>query len=98
MSGNIGLVFNGYINVPSDGIYAFYTYSDDGSELWIDDELVVDNGGPHSSMERSGSIALRKGLHKIAVRYFDSNGGLLEAGLTDENGQHIPFSDGMLKH
>ena len=98
VSGNIGLVFNGYINVPSDGIYAFYTYSDDGSELWIDDELVVDNGGPHSSMERSGSIALRKGLHKIAVRYFDSNGGLLEAGLTDENGQHIPFSDGMLKH
>ena len=98
VSGNIGLVFNGYIDIPSDGMYAFYTYSDDGSGLWIDDELVVDNDGLHSREERTGCISLRKGLHKFMVRYFDSNGGILEAGMTDSSGQHIPFGPGMLKH
>ena len=98
VSGNIGLVFDGYIHLPSDGVYAFYTYSDDGSGLWIDGELVVDNDGLHSREEKTGSIALRKGLHKFSLRYFDSNGGILEAGMTDEVGRHIPFPEGMLKH
>ncbi len=98
VNGNIGLVFDGYIHLPSDGVYAFYTYSDDGSGLWIDGELVVDNDGLHSREEKTGSIALRKGLHKLTLRYFDSNGGVLEAGMTDPDGRHIPFSEGMLKH
>ncbi len=98
VSGNIGLVFNGYIDIPSDGIYAFYTYSDDGSEIRVDDILVVDNDGLHSREERTGSIALRKGLHKFSLRYFDSNGGILEAGMTDASGRHIPFSENMLRH
>ena len=98
VSGNIGLVFNGYIDIPADGVYAFYTYSDDGSRLFIDDELVVDNDGLHSREERTGSIALRKGFHKFALRYFDSNGGMLDAGMTDASGRHIPFTENMLKH
>lgn len=98
VSVNIGLVFNGYIDIPSDGIYAFYTYSDDGSGLWIDDSLVVDNDGLHSREEHTGSIALRAGLHKFALRYFDSNGGILEAGMTDASGHHSPFPEDMLKH
>lgn len=96
--GNIGLVFDGYVQVPRDGIYSFYTYSDDGSMLEIDGRKVVDNDGLHPRTERSGQIALRRGLHKFSLRYFDTNGGILEAGMIDDTGARCPFAPGMLKH
>ncbi|MDD4644854.1 MAG: glycoside hydrolase family 38 C-terminal domain-containing protein, partial [Bacteroidales bacterium] len=42
-----GVVYDGYINVPADGNYTFYTTSDDGSSLMIDDVLITDNDGAH---------------------------------------------------
>lgn len=96
--GNIGLLFDGYIEVPADGIYSFYTYSDDGSTLEIDSRTVVDNDGLHPRRERSGQAALRRGLHKFSLRYFDSNGGMLEAGIIDAAGVRQPFGPGTFKH
>lgn len=98
VSGDIGLIFNGYFQVRKDGVYAFYTYSDDGSTLSIDDYLVVDNDGLHSRTEKTGSVALRKGWHKFTLKYFDSNGGVLEAGMTDSDGRHLPFASDSFKH
>ena len=96
--GDIGLIFDGYIEIPDDGIYSFYTYSDDGSMLRIGGRLVVDNDGLHSRSERSGQIALQRGLHPIELRYFDTNGGVLEAGMIDREGRRIPFTAGMFRH
>lgn len=98
VSGDIGLVFNGYFQVHRDGVYAFYTYSDDGSTLSIDDYLVVDNDGLHSRVEKTGSVALRRGWHKFTLRYFDSNGGILKAGMTDPEGRHLPFETSSFRH
>lgn len=67
--------FNGYLKIPKDGIYNFFTQSDDGSKLFIDDEEVVDNDGEHGTVEKSGKTGLKKGYHKIRVIYFDSGGG-----------------------
>ncbi|HSV09393.1 MAG TPA: PA14 domain-containing protein, partial [Hanamia sp.] len=66
--------FTGYINVPSDGQYTFYTSSDDGSNLYIDGVKVVDNDGPHGMQENSGTIGLKAGLHAISVGYFNQTG------------------------
>ena len=98
VTGNIGLICDGYIDIPADGIYSFYTYSDDGSTLAIDGRTVVDNDGLHSRTERSGQAALRRGVHSFSLRYFDTNGGVLEAGIIDSEGRRIPFSSRMLKH
>lgn len=98
VSGNIGLLFEGWLDIPEDGIYSFYTYSDDGSVVRVDGDVVVDNDGAHSRVERSGQAALSKGLHRLEIRYFDSNGGILEAGLIDSAGVRRPFAEGMLKH
>ena len=98
VTGNIGLICDGYIDIPADGIYSFYTYSDDGSTLAIDGRTVVDNDGLHSRPERSGQAALRRGVHSFSLRYFDTNGGVLEAGIIDSEGRRIPFSSRMLKH
>ncbi|RYY48274.1 MAG: T9SS type A sorting domain-containing protein [Chitinophagaceae bacterium] len=71
----IGLSFTGYINVPADGVYTFYTTSDDGSKLLIDNVLVVDNDGLHGAQEKSGTIGLKAGKHAINGQFFEQGGG-----------------------
>ena len=73
---NFGVQYNGYIKIPKDGIYTFYTNSDDGSSLFIDDQMIVSNDGQHAPEERSGTIELRAGFHKIKVWFFQGGGGM----------------------
>ena len=72
---HFGLVFEGWVNSPEDGIYTFFLASDDGSRLWIGDELVVDNDGLHGERELAGAIGLKHGWHPIRVEYFNAGGG-----------------------
>jgi photosystem II stability/assembly factor-like uncharacterized protein len=72
---HFGFRYKGYISVPTDGDYTFYTSSDDGSRLLIGTTLVVDNDGLHGAQERSGVIGLKAGKHAITVVYFDQTGG-----------------------
>ncbi len=65
----------GYIYIPSDGTYSFKLNSDDGSWLFIDGQLVVNNGGDHGPREAFGSITLTKGYYSITVKFFESFGG-----------------------
>ncbi len=69
-----GLVFAGYIRIDKTGGYAFYTTSDDGSVLYIDDKLIVNNDGDHGFDEKEGNCLLEKGYHTIKLMYFDSGG------------------------
>jgi signal transduction histidine kinase len=39
-SDKVGLVFDGYIRMPTDGSYAFWTKSDDGSKLFIGSQFL----------------------------------------------------------
>jgi len=68
------LTLAGYIRVPLDGTYTFHLWSDDGSALYIDDNEVVDNDGPHGRQERKGAVALRAGLHPVRVEYYQGVG------------------------
>ena len=75
------ILFEGLIDIPEEGLYTFYTYSDDGSRLFIDNQLVVDNGGSHSAQKRTGFIPLQKGLHPLRIEYFeDYDGQTLKVG------------------
>lgn len=71
---NFALRFKGYIDVPADGLYQFLTNSDDGSQIFIGSQLVVDNNGSHGVDEETGTIALKAGKHAITVAYFDGGG------------------------
>jgi alpha-L-fucosidase len=73
---NLGFEFNGFIKIPADGIYEFFTDSDDGSKLFIDNRQVVDNDGLHGMTQKSGTIALMSGYHLIRVAFFQKSGGL----------------------
>ena len=74
---NFFVRWTGVIAVEKAGEYTFFTASDDGSRLFIGDKLVVDNGGVHSMMEKSGKVTLAVGKHAVRVEFFESGG---EAG------------------
>lgn len=66
--------YNGFVEVPEDGIYTFSTRSNDGSHLYIGNQLVVNNGGAHAAETKSGSISLAAGKHAIRVTYYNNGG------------------------
>ena len=74
-SESFSFYFSGFINVPSDGQYTFYTTSDDGSNLNIDNVPVVNNDGLHGAIEKSGTIGLKAGKHAISVGFFQQSSG-----------------------
>lgn len=89
--------FNTYINIPETGIYSFYTYSDDGSRLFVDDRLVVDNDGSRSAQRTGGKIPLTKGFHKIRLLYFeDYMGQDLKVSISSRNIFEMEIPDDML--
>ncbi|WP_290797856.1 alkaline phosphatase family protein [Flavihumibacter sp. UBA7668] len=74
--GGFGLIAESWLEIDKEGEYQFYTRSDDGSKLYINGQLVVDNDGDHGMEEKSGKIKLTKGRHAIKIEYFDGGGGL----------------------
>ncbi len=74
-SSNLGIRFTGFIDIETPGTYTFYTTSDDGSQLSLDGNLVVDNDGLHPSRERSGTFTFSvPGTYPLEVEYFEAYG------------------------
>jgi PA14 domain/Chitobiase/beta-hexosaminidase C-terminal domain/Secretion system C-terminal sorting domain len=72
---NFAFRFSGYLYVPTDGIYTFYTTSDDNSKLYIGNTLVVNNDYMQAPTERTGRIGLKAGYHAITVEFMEVGGG-----------------------
>lgn len=60
-----GYIFNGFLEIPKDGIYTIDTRSNDGSTLYIDDKEFLGQVGFRA-------LAIRKGKYKIEQKYFNS--------------------------
>lgn len=73
------------------GHYKFFLKSDDGSSLYINNRLVIDNGGIHPAELKADTVFFRRGLHLIVVEYFQNLGNAvlefnwLETGETDKS-------------
>jgi len=62
--------YTGNFWIAKPGKYKFALNSDDGSKLYIDGTVVIDNNGQHPPVSKKGSIKLRIGVHRIRVSYF----------------------------
>lgn len=67
-----GLVFEGFMKIDKKGLYTFYLNSDDGSKLFINDELIINNDKTHAETEKSGKAALKKGYYPIRIGFFEN--------------------------
>lgn len=69
--------WKGYLYIPRKNKYTFHLSSDDGSWLFIDNRLIIDNGEEHILRRRIASITLDKGVYPIKVAYFQKEGNSL---------------------
>jgi hypothetical protein len=73
---NFAVQWNGYVYVDVPGEYEFVAGSEDGSRVYVNDVLVIDNPGGQEFTELSSSrIQLSKGLHRIRMEYFEDATG-----------------------
>lgn len=70
------VAWTGYLTAARNGRYRFATLSDDGSRLYIDDQLVVDNGGTHGPRMAGGEVDLTAGPHRVVLQYTQEAGGI----------------------
>ena len=71
-NGYFGAIYQGNIRIDQDGNYNIGLTSDDGSQLFLDDELVVDNDGKHPLSQKNSQVPIQKGFHRIKIKYFDA--------------------------
>ena len=75
LSDDVGAVFQGLVTVPETGWYTLFVESDDGSRLYVGNDLLIDNDGLHGMVEQAGSIALQVGHHALRIEFFERGGG-----------------------
>ena len=71
---DFGFRFTTCLRVPESGEYTISTRSDDGSQLWLDGSLVVDNDGLHAAQTVTAQRTLAAGIHPMAVTFFERGG------------------------
>jgi hypothetical protein len=96
---NWGMVLEGNFDVDRAGNYSFFLNSDDGSKLYIDDELVIDNDGDHSLLELSGARQLSTGPHELRLEFFEAGGeAILELDYSGPDIERQPFPVDRVTH
>jgi PA14 domain len=66
----------GTFTVDDPGLYYFRLTSDDGSQFYIDDTMVIDNDGYHPPRMALAAASLTAGVHTIHVPYYQAAGPL----------------------
>ena len=89
--------WTGWIAIHQTGRYRFATNSDDGSYLYLDTHLLIDNGGSHGPRKITQEIDLKKGIYPLEIRYFQAGGmSLLQTSLTTPQEEESPLSPEIL--
>ncbi len=95
-STRFGMTLTGFIDIPSSDTWHIFIESDDGSKVFVDGSLLVDNDGLHGMFEQKGSRYLTKGKHQLLVEFsqWDFGGGLVMRWMSSQANQKqiIPAS------
>jgi hypothetical protein len=64
-----GIVYTGTIHALQAGRYKLRVASDDGSKIYVDDKLIINNDGLHSIRSVAGNVDLDTARHKLRIEY-----------------------------
>jgi beta-glucosidase len=59
-AGNFAAKWIGTLEIENAGLYTFGLTSDDGSRLWINNQMIVNNGGYHAALKK---VCMYAGMH-----------------------------------
>ena len=75
-SENYSVRWTGVLVAPEDGEFDLGTYSDDGSRLYVNGQLLVDNWGDHGPQGRTARLSMKKDeAVEIRMEYYQAAGG-----------------------
>jgi len=73
---SISVTWEGEITAPETRTYRFDLVSDDGSRLYINNQLIIDHWFQHGDVLKSGTVKLQKGQsYNIKIEYNDETLG-----------------------
>jgi glucose/arabinose dehydrogenase len=68
--------WNGQVQTKVGGLHTFYTTSDDGVRLYVNNTLVIDNWTDHAPVENSGTITLAANTkYDVRMEVYENGGG-----------------------
>jgi len=74
VTNSFALRCNFKFEVTNIGNHVFTLESDDGSELYVNGSRIINNGGAHGMLIKTGTVNLPLGIHDMQVRYYEGNG------------------------
>ncbi len=76
LTDNFSVRWTGEVQPQYSQQYTFYTQADDGTRLWVNGQLLINDWTNHAVREESGKIALEAGKkYSIKLEYFENTGG-----------------------
>jgi fibro-slime domain-containing protein len=69
LSNRFAVRWTGTFQLSRSGTFTFEVDADDGARLFIDDRLVVDNGGSHGMSSKQAEVELVAGGHRVRLDY-----------------------------
>lgn len=67
--------WTGQVQPQASETYTFYTVTDDGVRLWVDDQLLIDKWADQSATEWPGILTLRAyRRYNLRMEYFENSG------------------------
>ena len=74
-AGMYSVRWTGQVRANFSQTYTFYTVSNDGVRLWVNNQMLINNWSDHAATENAGSIALQAGQwYPITIEYYQSGG------------------------
>jgi predicted alpha/beta superfamily hydrolase len=75
-STDFATLMQGYLEIQKEGHYIFLLDSDDGSKLFLGDNLLIDYDGTHGNGKpKTYLVPLEKGFYPVRLEYFQQGGG-----------------------
>ncbi len=72
---NFSVRWTGQVQPKYSETYTFYTHADDGTRLWVNGKLLIDDWADHPVREKSGKITLQAGKkYNLKLEYYENRG------------------------
>lgn len=72
---NLSVRWTGLLKIEKEGVYTFFSASDDGQKVLVGGVPVVDDWADHGVTEKTGTIKLAVGWYNFVVEHYQGGGG-----------------------